>query len=130
MFPQIPYAQYGSPRAYYGNIQYGAAPKLFQVYGAWPEERPVQDGMLVGDWQTKNESGAQEMPPARAGYAEEIAARIEIIRNLKAQVDEEHELKAKNQLREQLRIEREAKERAFKLKALVEEEESLFILLN
>lgn len=125
MFPQITYAQYGSTRAYYGNLAYGSAPKIFQVYGAWPEERPSQVGMLVEDW---HEPTARENKITE--YAEEISSRIEIIRDLKIQVEAEQDLKLKNRLREQLSIEREAKERAFKLKALVDEEETLFILLN
>lgn len=124
MIPQIFYSQYGSIRAFYGNIQYGTAPKLFQVYGAWPEERPPQEGMLIEDWQEA------AIIPAAEIYAEEISSRIEIIKNLKAQIEEEEDLKLKNQLRLQMRLEREAKERAFRLKALVDEEESLFILLN
>lgn len=121
MFPQIVYAEYGNRKSFYGNIQLGAAPKFFQVYGAWPEERPVQQGMLVSDWQEP-----LEVTP----YIQEIASRINIIKQLKEAVDNENDLKLKNQLREQIRIEREAKERAFKLKALIDEEESTFILLN
>jgi hypothetical protein len=125
MFPQIVYSQYGSARSYYGNIAYGLAPKLFQVYGAWPEERPAQPGMLVEDWQEP--TGRENL---QVVYEAEISARIEIIHRLKIQVEAETDLKIKNRIREQLRIEREAKERAFKLKAMIDEEESLFILLH
>jgi hypothetical protein len=83
--------------------------------------------MLVEDWQ---EPVVKENLTTQISYADEIASRIEIIKALKAQVESEHNLKRKNQIREQLRIEREAKERAFKLKAIVDEEEALFILLN
>lgn len=126
MFQQIPYAQYGSRRSFYGNIQYGAAPKLLKVYGAWPEEEPAQKGMLISDWQEPTES-SERLP---SSYVEEISNRIDIIKRLKAEVYAEQELNAKNQLREQLRIERAAKERAFKLKAMIDEEESLFIVLH
>ena len=127
MFPQIAYSQYGSSRSYYGNIQYGTAPKLFQPYGAWPEERPAQAGMLVEDWQ---ELVVAEIATAQPDYSAEIASRIETIRALKQQVEAETDLRAKNELRERLRIEREAKEQAFKLRTLVDEEESLFMLLH
>lgn len=122
---QIVYAQYGSRRSFYGNIQLGAAPKLLQVYGAWPEERPAQAGMLISDWQEPEKAQVQ-----RDTYAEEIVSRIAIIKRLKAQIDAENQLKAKNLLREQMSIERAAKERAFKLKAMVDEEEALFIILH
>lgn len=125
MFAQIPYAQYGSRRSFYGNIQLGAAPKIFQVYGAWPEERPAQKGMLVSDWQEPIEiAKPQEL------YTEEISSRIAIIKRLKEEIVVQHDLTAKNLLREHMRIERDAKERAFKLKAMIDEEESLFILFN
>lgn len=120
---QIFYAQYGNPLTFYGNIQYGAAPKYFQVYGAWPEEPPPQEGMLVSDWQ-------EEIKPQEYAYQEEISQRVDIIRRIKKEIETESDLKKKNLLREHMRIEREAKERAFRLKALVDEEESLFILLH
>ena len=126
-FQQTPYAMYGSPRSFYGNIQYGTALDYIKGYGAWPEERPAQRGMLTGDWQEP------EPIVVKDNRVEEIASRVAIIRELKAQIDIQHDLFLKNQLREQIRIEREAKERAFKLQtrmAEIDEEESTFILLN
>lgn len=128
MFPQIVYAQYGNHRSFYGNIQLGAAPKIIQSYGAWPEEQPVQKGMLVGDWQEEPET--IESPKSQNLYAQEIASRIAIIRRIKYEIDAENDLRRKNLLREHMRIERMAKERAFKLKAMIDEEETLFILLQ
>ena len=123
---QIVYSQYGNVRSYYGNLAYGQAPKYLQAYGAWPEVIPAQKEMLVSDWQEPTVEESLIVPT----YAEEISNRIDIIKNLKAQIEAEQDLKLKNQYREQMRIEREAKERAFKLKSLVDEEESLFIIFN
>lgn len=120
---QIIYAQYGSHRSFYGNIQLGAAPKLFQAYGAWPEERPAQQGMLVSDWQDESPSEVRD-------YTAEIAARIATIKRLRSEIDEQSNARERNRLRQIMASERDAKERAFKLKALVEEEELLFILLH
>lgn len=127
MFQQIVYAQYANPRSFYGNIQLGAAPKLYKVYGAWPEEVPPQQDMLIADWQ---EPAVENHTPVQAVYADEIASRIAIIKRLKSQIESANDLKLKNVIREQVRIEREAKERAFKLQARIDEEESTFILLN
>lgn len=124
MFQQIPYAQYANKRSFYGNIQLGAAPRLLKVYGAWPEEKPAQKGMLVSDWQEQPAIAPHEP------YAQEISSRIDIIKRLKAEIKAENDLTIKNRLREHMRIEREAKERAFKLRAIIDEEESSFILLN
>jgi hypothetical protein len=115
-------AQYGNPRSFYGNIQLGAAPLPLQVYGAWPEERPAQQGMLVSDW--------QDAPEVVHDYAAEIAARIATIKSLKGDIERQLDAQERNRLRGLMAAERDAKERAFKLKALVEEEESLFILLH
>lgn len=125
---QILYAVYGSQRSFYGNISYAAAPKLLQVYGAWPEEKPAQPDMLVSDWQEP--ISAEIAPTTLTNYAEEIASRIAIIKQLKDEIEAEQHLKRKNMLREHMRIERLAKERAFRLKAMIDEEETLFILLN
>lgn len=121
MFQQVTSSKYAGHRSFYGNIQYAAVPKLLRMYGAWPEERPVQSGMLVSDWQE---------PLQIPSYNEEIDSRIAIIKQLKADIDAQEDLKLKNMLREQMRIERTAKERAFKFKAMIDEEEATFILLN
>lgn len=130
MFPQIVYAQYGSHRSFYGNIQLGAAPEIFQVYGAWPQEKPAQQGMLVSDWQEPVIEELSLNEPTQELYAEEIASRIDVIRQLKAQIAIENDLKAKNILQEKMSLERQAKERAFQLKARIYEEESTFMLLH
>lgn len=131
MFQQITYAGYGFHNSFYGNIEYGDAPRYIHVYGAWPEEKPPQSGMLVGDWQETDESNDEVLPQQTiSSHAAEIASRIAVIKELKLQVDAETDLNTKNIIRQQLRIERDAKERAFKLKAMIDEEESLFILLH
>jgi hypothetical protein len=120
-FQQTPYAMYGSPRSFYGNIQLGSAAEYFQIYGAWPELRPSQKGMLISDWQE---------PIEVPNYQEEIDNRISLIHALKESIDHEQNLMVKNALREQLRRHREEKENLFRLKAKVEEEEIVFILLH
>lgn len=122
MFQQTVYAQYGSNRSFYGNIQLGAAPKFFQNYGAWPEE-PHSEEMIPSD-------ELIIVSPIVPNYEHEIASKIATIKRLRAEIEQESELHLKSQLRQHMRIEREAKERAFKLQARIDDEETSFILLH
>lgn len=122
MFQQTPYAQYGNKRSYYGNIQLGSAPKFIQNYGAWPTwNEPLRE---------IEEEAVEIIKSLSVSYIEEIDSRIGIIKRLKESIQAENDNLQKNILREQMRIERLAKERAFRLKARIDEDEATFILLN
>lgn len=112
-------AQYGNSLSYYGNIEYGvflptrviaAAP----AYGAWPEDKPAQEGMLVSDWQE----------PVETKAAEQVA----LIRLLRAELREQQDTERRIELRKQLEEARRAKVKAFQLAARIDEEESFLIL--
>lgn len=130
MLPQIVYAQYGNSRSYYGNIQLGSAPKIFQPFGAWPEDKPPQQEMLIGDWQEK--APVDIKPDAyQSSEAEAHAARnIEIIRHLRAELRNTEDNEIRHRIREQIDVARKEKVRAFRVAAQVDEDETLFILLH
>lgn len=125
-------AQYGNPLSFYGNIQYGVYIPPFAAettaFGAWPEEKPKQPGMLYSDWQDEDDEPIKEV--IQPDYDQVIAERIGLIKQLKSQIEQENNLQTKNILREKLRLERREKEELFKLRALVDEEESVFMLLH
>ena len=117
-FQQTTYAMYGSPRSFYGNIQYGSELPYLHGYGAWPEEKPVQEGMLYGDWQEPQED---IIPDDRA-------RNIEIIRKLRERLAQTEDAVLRQQIREEIEKSRKAKVKAFIEAA--DEEETLFILLH
>jgi len=122
---QTLYAVYGSNRSFYGNIGYSAAPQYVSIFGAWPDELPRQKGMV-----TNEPVEAIETIQPVIDYQTQIHNRISLIKELKRLIDAEDDLRAKNELRERLREERKEKENLFRLKALVDEEEAVFLLLH
>lgn len=123
MFPN---SQYGSPQAYYGNIQLGAISFPVAVYGAWPSRRPRQKEMLTGDWQEPEVHTVVEVPVAT--YAQEIGDRSAIIRELTERLNASQDAAQRQLLAEQRKVEREAMQRAARIKNMVDDEEALFIL--
>lgn len=114
-------AQYGNRFSFYGNIQYGRFALPIKGYGAWPEERPAQPGMLVSDWQ---EPALQQAPDTT------IADNIAIIKRLRAQLQETQDAARRMALRDQIEKARQEKVRAFQRAARIDEEETSFILLH
>jgi len=122
---QTLYAVYGSNRSFYGNIGYSAAPEYVSIYGAWPDELPRQKGMVTNEPIETIETIAPVID-----YQAQIDSRISVIKELKRLIDAEDDLRAKNELRERLREERKEKENLFRMRALIDEEETVFMLLH
>ena len=128
--PQIYFGVYGSPLSYYGNSVYGVARPYQQTYGGWPDEHPnIQD--LPAPYQeqedTETDIKAEITQPI---YDEAIYQNIEIIRRLRAELQATEDIEIRSQIRKQIEVARKAKDRAFKLRAMVDEEEAAFILLH
>lgn len=123
-FPQGFSAQYGSPQAYYGDIQYGRWEPYQEPYGAWPESTPIQQGMLTSDWQEE-----QVIQPV-IDTSIQIAANIAIIKKLKQELLTTENTDIRQRLRDDIEFARLAKVKAFKLAAQIDEEESTFLLLH
>jgi len=120
-------AQYGSPYAAYGNTQYGRYSLPIQGYGAWPEKKPKQAGMLYGDWQEPEIAPSNHaiLPPDLA-----IAENIAIIKGLRSRLAETEDNYHRAEIRRQIEAARLAKSEAFKRAARIDEEETLFMLLH
>lgn len=111
-------AQYGNALSYYGNIEYGVflpTPSVVVAeYGAWPEDKPAQEEMLVSDWQESVETRAAE--------------QVALIRLLRAELREQQDTERRIELRNQIEEATRAKVRAFQLAARIDDEESFIIL--
>ena len=118
--------QYGNSLSFYGNIELGVWSQAIQPYGAWPYDEPANSPMLnniplAGDIQAA---------PIVNVHDDSISTNIAIIKRLKAELAETEEVSKRQLIRLQMQSAREEKERAFKMKARIDEEESLFILLH
>lgn len=118
-------AQYGNRLAYYGNIQLARYLRPIQQYGAWPKEQirlqPVSDPAY------KAEDVKELIAPS---IDKKIASNIAVIKRLKAELSASEDTEQRRLIRVNLDEARRDKERQFKLKARIDEEESAFILLH
>lgn len=124
------YAVYGSLRSFYGSIGYGAAPLPIKNYGGWPDEHPdIQDDSLPEIDPVEQEIAAVKTQ-AHAIIADDIAENIAIIRRLKAELEAAEDTKQRQNIREQLEKARKEKVRQFQLRAIIDDEETAFILFH
>lgn len=121
-------AQYGNQQSYYGNIQLArfVPTKLFQqqiTYGGWPDNIPLNSPMV-------NNSPIKFVENRVLPREPTIAERVAIIKRLRAELEQTEETNRRIQLRAQIDKERAEKERQFKLKARMEDDDTAFMLLN
>ena len=149
------FAVYGSPRSYYGNIQYGQAAPRIQTYGGWPDTHPnIQDDPR--GWSNKpveppprpTQTAAKEsIPPeitensaiinrlrADLKQADDIESRrslnIAIIKRLRAELENAEDAGRRRFLRKQIEDARKEKERHFRRQAMIDDRDEAFILFH
>lgn len=120
-----PNSQYGNAASYYGNILLGNFSYPPQHYGGW---LPRKHTVNIEDGET--ESAPIDDTGISQSYANEVAHRAAIIRELTAQIKATRQAAVVEELREQRKIERQAMERAAKLRNIIDDEEALFILFQ
>jgi hypothetical protein len=120
-------AQYGNVNSFYGNIEYGAfSPAIYKStgYGAWPDKKPLQKGML-------NNIPTIEAPIIEHREPDDlIKQNITTIKNLRAELELVHDVERRQRIRAEITKARAEKDRQFRLKAMIDEEETMFILLH
>ena len=122
-------AAYASPLAIYGHFQLGAvvfAPPR-QAYGYTPFKKRHKKINKSEEDTTQEPTKISEATPSIV-YAEEVAQRNAIIRELRAKIKYANDIREADMFREQRRVENEAMLRASKLKNTIDDEEALFIL--
>lgn len=117
---QVLYAGYGFPLSFYGNIGLGEAQRNIQKYGGWPEDHPniLDDAHLV----------KREEP--EKSIEEKIADNISQIKALRSQLIRTYDNKHRQRIRDEIEEVKNEKVRNFKAKALIDEDESAFLLLH
>lgn len=120
-------SQYANRFSTYGNIQYGKYSLPFLNYGGWLPRKHEEAPFSV-ESDIVSEQPIQQV--ALHNYADEVANRAAIVRELTAQIKAARQAAEAEILREQRKIERQAMERAAKLKNIVDDEEALFILFQ
>lgn len=116
-------AQYGNHNSYYGNIQLGRFELVIQNYGAWPDDIPANDPMV-------NNYPIEKIAQPDITIETKIADNIAIIKRLRSELKDTEDAQHRMRLREQIEKARQEKIRQFQLKARIDEEETLFILLH
>ena len=116
-------AQYANRYAAYGQIQYGNFGIPIQNYGGWPKQevilKPIADPAYEPITKTVVEVANDN-----------VAEHSAIIRKLREQLAQEEDFKRRQMIRAELEKAKQEKERAYRLKAILDEEEAAFILLG
>lgn len=115
-------AQYANRLAYYGNIQLGHFAFPLQGYGAWPKQEV--ELRQVPNFNPEVTKTVVEIAN------DNIAEHTTTIRKLREQLAIEEDFKRRQMIRAELYKARQEKERAYRLKAIIDEEEAAFILLG
>lgn len=118
-------AQYGNHNSFYGNIQLGRFAFPILAYGGWPRQEVILEPVADPTYRV----GEAEPVIISAPTIEDISERIGIIKRLKAELAINQDSNQRQSIRAKLDEARKEKERQFKLKARIDEEEAMFILL-
>lgn len=112
-------SQYGNRNSFYGNIQLARFALPILPYGGWPEQKvrvkPIADPAYKAVVEIANDN---------------VAEHSATIKKLREQLAQEENFKRRMMIRAELEKAKQDKERAYRLKAILDEEEAAFILLG
>lgn len=127
------YSVYGNALSYYGNIGYASAPLPLRNYGGWPDTHPnIQDDSEDEDIKAISDEKvvAEVKSQARDLIDTNIAENIAIIKRLKVSLEATEDTRIRQVIRDDLEKARKDKVRQFQLRAMIDDEETAFILFN
>lgn len=123
-------AEFGNPKAFYGNIQLGQFAPFQQIWGAWQKRKRVHE---QAPHEYEPEPHIITQLSQQLVIIPDVSATLETIRRLKTELANHEDVTSRNQIREQLIAARAEKEKSFKIIARQtreDDEEAAFILFQ